>query len=222
MRNRIEDKHKEESNVFVLIIGIVLPLKALLTNYINRPPFHSSLKRDAHIKNGSNCFLNNPFPQLYRENRRFAGGLLGQACSLSPFNKYANERVSGLFTCRGSNFPTWTRASDQSAAPLSFSAKILRVGMHRGWIEWAAIIGRASKEGVAPIDVDDLETRISINALCDRTRYTHNFEQSRLIEARCLVNVSFGKRDRTLLGLKLIRKICRPDTNSLWIGKIVV
>lgn len=159
MRNRIEDKHKEESNVFVLIIGIVLPLKALLTNYINRPPFHSSLKRDAHIKNGSNCFLNNPFPQLYRENRRFAGGLLGQACSLSPFNKYANERVSGLFTCRGSNFPTWTRASDQSAAPLSFSAKILRVGMHRGWIEWAAIIGRASKEGVAPIDVDGARPR---------------------------------------------------------------
>lgn len=78
-------------------------------------PSHSSLKRNAHIeKHGSNCFLNNPFPQLYRENRRFAAGLLGQACSLFPFNKYANERVSGLFTCRGSNFPTWTRASDQS------------------------------------------------------------------------------------------------------------
>lgn len=49
----------------------------------------------------------------------------------------------------------------------------------------------------APTDIDvvaDLETRISINALYDRT---HNFEQSRLIEARCLVNVSFGKRDRT-------------------------
>lgn len=58
-----------------------------------------------HVK--STGFLNNPFPQLYRENRRFAAGLLGQASS--PFNKYAGERVSGLFTCLGSNFPTWTR-----------------------------------------------------------------------------------------------------------------
>lgn len=160
MRNRIEDKHKEESKRLRLNNWNCFTSKSTFNQLHQSPSFpHSSLKRDAHIKNGSNCFLNNPFPQLYRENRRFAGGLLGQACSLSPFNKYANERVSGLFTCRGSNFPTWTRASDQSAAPLSFSAKILRVGMHRGWIEWAAIIGRASKEGVAPIDVDGARPR---------------------------------------------------------------
>lgn len=69
--------------------------------------------------------------------------------------------------------------------------------------------------------VADLETRISINALWVST--THNFEQSRLIEARCLVNVSFGKRDGThyRTRYKLIRKICRQDTLSSCIGEII-
>lgn len=68
-----------------------------------------------------------------------------------------------------------------------------------------------SKEGVAPTDIDvlelDLETRISINALCDRTRYTHNFEQSRLIEPSLMFHLERG-----------IERVIRDE---VWIREIV-